>query len=368
VFVFAVTQLAAYLVENLTTEGLVRALVMFMAMWWIWINTSWATNRLDPDRSLVRTVIFALMAAGLMFSVSIPLAFGSRGPVFAAAYVLIQLGRSLFMVWALDRSGVPVQKATFQRSSIWFAVTALAWIAGGFAEGDLRILLWALAILTELTVPWFGFGLPGLGRSTSDAWDVEGEHLAERCGLFIILALGETLLVTGTRMEGLEWDGVNLAAFAVAQIGTLVMWWLYFDTGARRGVKAFERSEDPGRLARFAYTYVHLPIVAGIVVVSVSDKLLLAHPEDQPTVTDALVILGGPALFLLGNLLFKNSLSHRWPLSHAIGIALMILPVPWLDEMSLFLLATWTVVVMVAVAGLERWFLRSREAARVGVN
>ncbi len=169
-------------------------------------------------------------------------------------------------------------------------------------------------------------------------------------------------------MEPLELNAVNLTAFAVAILGSLVMWWIYFDTGARRAAKAFERSNEPRRLARFAWTYVHLPMVAGVVVVAVSDKLLLAHPEDRPDFESAVVILGGPGLFLLGNFLFKNAISRRWPLSHLVGLALLVVPLPFLPSFLLIALAGWTVAAMIVVAYLERVFLRSREAAWVGVN
>jgi low temperature requirement protein LtrA len=205
VFVFAVTQLAAHLAEHFTPEGFVRTWVLFLMVWWLWINTAWSTNRLDPDRGVVRGVIFALMAGALMVSVSIPLAFESRGLALAVAYVAMQLGRSLFMVWALGRHGEETQRRTFLRVAIWFGLSGLLWIGGGLAEGDARVLLWGLALVADLVVPWLGFRLPGLGASSASEWDVEGEHLAERCGLFIILALGETLLVTGARMEMLEW-------------------------------------------------------------------------------------------------------------------------------------------------------------------
>lgn len=368
VFVFAVTQLAAYLADNLSAEGAVRAAVLFMAVWWLWINTTWALNRLDPDRSLVRAVIFVMMGAGLMLTVSIPQAFADRALVFAVAYVAMQVGRSLLMVWALGHAGEHDQRRTFLRNAVWFSISGVFWIAGAIVQGELEVILWSIALLIELGVPWIGYRVPGLGQSTSEAWDVEGEHLTERCGLFIILSLGESILVTGSRMAPLEMNAVNLTAFAIAILGSIVMWWLYFDTGARRGTKAFERAEEPGRLARFAYTYIHLPIVAGVVVVAVSDKLLLDHPEDRPDVWAALVILGGPALFLLGNFLFKNATSRRWPLSHVIGLALLALPIPWLGAFSLIALAGWTVVAMISVAILERVFLRSKEAARVGVN
>ncbi|HVG49016.1 MAG TPA: low temperature requirement protein A [Rubellimicrobium sp.] len=368
VFVFAVTQLAAYLAEHFTPEGLVRGWVLFLMIWWLWINTSWATNRLDPDRGTVRVVIFALMAAGLMVSISIPQAFESRGLALALAYVAMQLGRSLFMVWALHRHGETTQRRTFERIAIWFALSGVLWIAGGVAEGDLRIVLWALALVLDLGAPWFGFRLPGRGASSASEWDVQGEHLAERCGLFIILALGESLLVTGARMEGLEWTPVTLGSFGIALLGSLVMWWIYFDSGVERGTKAFERSKEPGRLARFAYTYVHLPIVAGIVGTAVGDKFLLAHPQEPAGLAEALVILGGPGLFLLGNYLFKNAIDRRWPLSHVVGLGLLAVGAVALPVFSVLGLAAYATAVLVAVATLERLLLSSRAAARSGVN
>lgn len=272
------------------------------------------------------------------------------------------------MVWALGHAREHVQRRTFLRNAVWFTISSVFWIAGAIVQGEPAVILWSIALLIELAVPWIGYRVPGLGSSSPEAWDVEGEHLTERCGLFIILSLGESILVTGSRMTPLPMNAVNLSAFAIAILGSLVMWWIYCDTGARRGTMAFERSEEPGRLARFAYTYIHLPIVAGVVVVAVSDKLLLAHPEDRLDVFSALIMLGGPALFLLGNLLFRNATSRRWPLSHVAGLALVLLPVPWLGTFSLIALVGWTVATMIAVAILERVFLHSREAARVGVN
>lgn len=368
VFVFAVTQLSAYLLENLTPEGLVRGAVLFFAIWWLWITTAWATNRLDPDRNLVRVVIFALMGGGLMFSAAIPQAFDDRGLVFALAYVTMQLLRSLFLVWALLRHEEHAQARTFERVSVWFAVSGCLWIGGAIAESDLRIVLWALALVVDVTVPWMGYWVPGMGRSSAREWDIEGEHLAERCGLFMIIALGESLLVTGARLAQAEWDAAILLAFGVALLAALAMWWLYFDLGHRRGTLAFERSKEPGRLARFAYTYVQMPIVAGIVLTAVGDKVLLADPEGPSGWTEALVLLGGPALFLFGNYLFKNATHRRWPVSHLVGMGLMALPLLSLGTFSTFSLSAYSTAVLIAVALLEGFLLRSREAARAGLN
>ena len=265
VFVFAVTQLSHSLLKNLTPLGAARTALLFLAVWWVWIYTSWVTNWLDPERTPVRLLLFALMLAGLVLSTSIPQAFDAKGLAFALAYVFMQVGRSLFMVWALGNSS-PGNVRNFQRITAWLALAGVFWIAGAFAEGGVRLGLWGAALAVEYVSPAVGFWTPGLGRSTTDDWDVEGGHLAERCSLFIIIALGESLLVTGATFEGLPWTAPTVAAFAVAFVGSVAMWWIYFDTGAERGVRRITTSDDPGRLARLIYTYVHLLVVGGVIV------------------------------------------------------------------------------------------------------
>jgi low temperature requirement protein LtrA len=362
VFVFAVTQLAAYLVDNLTPEGAVRTSVLFLAVWWLWINTTWATNRLDPDAAPVRFTIFALMAASLVLSMALPRAFEDRALAFAVPYVAMQVGRSLFSARSLAFHGRAAEVRTSLRQAIWFALSGLLWIAGALVEADARVNLWLLALAVELLIPWTGFPVPGLGRTPAHEWDVEGEHLSERCGLFIILSLGETLLVTGARAAELAWTTDTTLATATALAGTLVMWWLYFDTGSKRGTRAFEE-QQPGRLARVAYTYLHLPIVAGIVLTAVGDKGLIAHPREAAAWTDAVALLGGPAVFLLGNFLFKNATSRRWPVSHLAGLALLAAGVLLSERLDVLGLAAWSVGVLAAVAALERLLLASRTGA-----
>lgn len=312
VFVFAITQLAGYLVDNITPEGMVRAAILFVAVWWLWINTTWVTNRLDPDASAVRFVMFALMVASFVLSMALPRAFEDRALAFSVPYVAMQVGRSLFSARSLGSYGHAREAQNALRQTIWFALSGVLWVVGALAEAETRIVLWAIALGVELAVLWLGYPVPRLGRSDSRHTDVEGEHLSERCGLFIIIALGETLLVTAVRASEQEWTATGALATGTAIAGSLVMWWVYFDTGAKRGTRAFEEHE-PGRLARFAYTYLHLPIVAGIVLAAVGDKVLLTHPHDPVSWSDAVTLLGGPALFLLGNFLFKNTTSRRWP-------------------------------------------------------
>lgn len=356
VFVFAITQLSHTLLEHLSLGGLLQTTVLFMAVWWVWIYTSWVTNWLDPDKTPVRLLLFALMLAGLVLSTSIPQAFGPKGLAFAGAYVCMQLGRTLFMLWALQANS-PANYRNFQRIFWWLAFSALFWIMGAFAEGDARFALWAVALLIEYIGPSLLFWTPGLGASTTSDWDVEGGHLAERCALFVIIALGESVLVTGATFGKLAWTPVAVASFLVAFVASVAMWWIYFNIGAGRGSRHIAASADPGRLARLAYTYIHLLLVAGIIVAAVGDELVLAHPAGHMDAKTAAVLLGGPALYLIGNLMFKRLSARYFPLSHLVGLGLLALLVPVAAVASPLVLSGATTLVLVIVAIWETWSL-----------
>jgi low temperature requirement protein LtrA len=324
VFVFAVTQTSHTLLHHLTAGGAIQALLLFMAVWWVWIYTSWVTNWLDPRQGSVRLMLLVLMLAGLLLSTSIPEAFGGKGLAFAAAYVFMQLGRSLFMMWALKNHN-PGNYRNFLRISIWLAVSGIAWIAGGLVEGEARFVLWIIALAIDYVSPAAGFYVPGLGRSTTADWDIDGGHLSERCALFVIIALGESVLATGATFSEMAWNGQHVAAFLVAFVGTVAMWWIYFNIGADYAARRIEESEDPGAIARVAYTYMHIVIVAGIIVAAVSDELVLAHPTGHGAGWAAvLVIAGATLIYIVGNMLFKARIFGRPPLSHIVGAVLSV--------------------------------------------
>jgi len=356
VFVFAVTQLSHGLLKDLTLLGAVRTGLLFLAVWWVWIYTSWVTNWLDPERTPVRLLLLVLMLAGLVLSTSLPEAFAEKGLGFAGAYVFMQVGRSLFTAAALRRHS-PGNYRNFLRISAWLILSGLFWIAGALAE-EQRLTLWAIALAIEYASPSLGFWTPGLGRSTTTDWNVEGGHLAERCALFVIIALGESILVTGATFGELPSDAATVAAFLISFIGSVAMWWIYFDIGAERGSHRISHSDDPGRLARIAYTYIHLLIVAGIIVGAVADELVLAHPAGHAEGAAVATLLGGPALYLLGNTLFKWTTAGRIPLSHLAGLLLLAVLIPASGSLSPLLLGTATTAVLIVVAVWERLSLR----------
>jgi low temperature requirement protein LtrA len=329
VFVFAVTQISHALIADFTPMGALRAGLLIAAVWWVWIYTSWITNWLDPDRLPVRLMLFALMLAGLFLSASVPSAFGAgngdhaapdRGLVFAGAYVTMQLGRTAFFL-AVTRE-VSLAR-NFQRIGAWLLLSAVFWIAGGLAHGGERLALWAVAIGIEFVSPALGFWTPGLGRSATADWTVDGGHLAERCGLFVIIALGESVLVTGATFADLEWTPPVIAAFAAAFLSSVAMWWIYFAAASPAGAHAIEHDADPGRLARTAYTYAHLPIVAGVIVNSAADEMVLAHPTGHadPKITAA--VLGGFGIYLLGTIAFKVAVFRTVPAYALGGLAML---------------------------------------------
>jgi low temperature requirement protein LtrA len=350
VFVFAVTQLSHGLLEHLTPLGALQTAILMLAVWWAWIDNAWLTNWLDPERAPVRMLLFTLMLLGLVVSASIPKAFAERALPFALAYATMQIVPKLFMLWALKRHD-PGNYRNFLRITVWRALGAACWLAGGFVDGQTRLAVWGLALAIDTASPLFGFWVPGLGRSTTADWNVEGAHMAERCGLFVIIALGESILITGQTFAGLPWTGATLAAFVNAFAGSVAMWVVYFNIGAERSSRVFAASTDPGRLARSGYTYLHIPIVAGIIVAAVADELTLHHPGGHTDLKTAIVVLGGPALYLAGNSLFKW-LSAPWaPLSHTVGLgllAVLILTVPFVPPLALSAGAT-AVLILVAV-------------------
>lgn len=326
VFVFAITQLSHRLQSHLNIYGAIETLILFLAIWWVWIYTSWTTNWLDPDRGAVRLLLIALMLGGLALSSAVPNAFGSTGLLFASAYVAMQFGRSAYMAWAA-RS---VDRASYRNSlriTFYFLVSAPLWIGGALLQGEARLWVWSAALAIEYAGPFRGFRTPGLGHSVASDWNISGGHMAERCALFMIIALGEAVLVTGATFAGLVHDQPTTTAFVASFLGSAAMWWIYFDIGAGRASRMIESAgERTGLIARNAYTYLHMPIVAGVVVTAVGDAKMLASPNAGVDLGQVLTACGGPWLFLLGNQMFKwVTADQRFPpLSHFIGNILLV--------------------------------------------
>jgi len=360
VFVFAVTQISHSLIEHLSLPGAIQTALLTVAVWWVWIYTTWVTNWLDPAKLPVRLALLALILPGLILSSSIPQAFGARGAAFAGAYVAMQVGRTAFFIWAVK--GHPSMVRNFQRIVVWLLAGAF-WMAGAFVDPLTRLAVWAVALGLEFISPSVGFWVPGLGCSTTADWQVEGGHMAERCGLFMIIALGESLLVTGATFADMTWTAATLAAFVVALVGSLAMWWLYFDTSAEVGTRTISRSADPGRIARLVYTYIHLPLVAGVILSAVGDELVLGHPLGHADAVTVTTVLGGSAIFLVGNALFRWAILRRLPWPHLVGIAALGVLTLTAFRMPPLAVMTTGATVLLAIAA---WDAKDRRRAADG--
>ena len=349
IYVFAVTQLSHFLLNNLSFEGAIQTLVMWFAVWLGWQYNTWITNWFDPEKMHIRLMLFAVMLGGLVMAVSIPSAFGTSGLIFAASYVTIQLGRSLFILISLGQGHRLTDN--YRRISVWLFISACLWIGGAFLEGYERMGLWAMAALCEYVAPMHGFKLPFLGRSRSEDWDINGAHMAERCQLFVIVALGESILITGATMaHHAHWDIPTIIAFLVAFIGSLAMWWIYFDTSSKDGSEAIRHAKNPG-LVGAQFNYVHITLVAGIIVSAVANELVIAHPPKSMDITSISVIIGGPLIYLIGNAIYKNVVYRRIPKSHILAIAglLALIPVSFVTDYLMIGGLTTLLLVLLAI-------------------
>jgi len=361
VFVFAVTQVSHLLLEHLDWIGVGQSALVLMVVWWSWNYTTWVTNELDPESTVVRMLMIALMLASLLMAVAIPEAFGDRALLFAGAYVAIQVGRHLFLTFAAGGRGTN-ERMRASRILIWFCAAGLFWIAGALADGTTRTVLWLVALLIDYSAPLVTYHVPGLRRVTPEAWNVSVGHFAERFQLFVIIALGETIVLTGATTSELELTTPRVLAFAVAFLTTAALWWLYFDYVARIAERRLELAANRTNLARDGYTYLHVVLVAGVIVSAVGDELTIAHPTESLPGAEVAVVVGGPAIYLLGHAVFRLRMAgttSRKRLSGALACVALGLVGGDLDGL---VLAVLVLAVVVAVIAAEQVSGRRREA------
>lgn len=362
VYVFAVTQVSHGLLHHLTLAGLIENLILWFAVWLGWQYTCWVTNWFNPETPRIRGLLFALMVAALLMAAALPQAFGERGMIFALAYITIQVGRTAYIVWELGPRH-PLS-ANYRRMLAWLCFSALFWIGGAFAPPETRMVLWMIAILVEYGAPMTGFAVPGMGRSRTSDWTIEGGHLAERCQLFVIVALGETLLVSGATLSDAEtWSRAEISALFATFLGTLAMWWLYFGTSAKDATAAITGSDDPGRIGALLH-YVHVVVVAGIVGTAVGNDLAVAHPHQVVGLTEILALTAGPAVYLLGSVAYKRVVYGRVPLTHLVGVGTLVLLLGLVGRVDL-LAVTWLTTAVMALVGLAEARVRRRVGPRL---
>jgi low temperature requirement protein LtrA len=359
VFVFAVTQVSHLLLENLTFEGAGQALFALLVVWWAWNYTTWVTNELDPDSFVVRLVLIGVMLASLVMAVAIPDAFGERALLFVGAYVTIQVGRHTFLAFAAAGHGT-VERARAERILAWFCFSGVFWIAGGVVDGDWRTGLWLLALAIDYSAPLFLYWIPFRPRVSSSTWEVETSHFAERFQLFMIIALGETIIITGATTAALDLDAAVITAFGLAFLSTAALWWLYFNYVARVAERRLELAEDRTTLARDGYTYMHVLLVAGVILAAVGDELVIAHPTDVLPAQELAAVAGGPALYLVAHVLFRLRMAGTVSMKRLGGAAACIAAgvlgavVPALGVAALLVAILVTVIALEERSGARR--------------
>ncbi len=309
VFVFAITQVSHLLLAHLDWEGAGQATLVLLVVWWSWNYTTWVTNELNPNSTIVRLLLIALMLASLLMAIAIPDAFGDKALLFAGSYVAIQVGRHTFLTYVAAERGT-IERERARRILIWFVVAGVLWIAGALADGSLRTALWLAALALDYVAPLVTYWVPGLPSLRLVAWDVGSAHFAERFQLFVIIALGETIVITGATTSELELTTARITAFALAFLGTAALWWLYFSLVATIAERRLELAENRTVIARDAFTYLHVVIVAGILLTAVGDELVIAHPTDELPDDELVAVVCGPALYLLGHVALRLRLAH----------------------------------------------------------
>jgi len=344
VYVFALTQLSHYLLDHASIEGVVQAAVLFGMVWTIWAATAYLVNWLDPHQLPVRRLLLVVMVISLVSSAAIPQAFGPAGLVIGASYAAVQIGRNLFAVFATRHEALA---RNFQRFFVWSLVGGSLAIVGGLAQGHLREVLWALVVAIDLFSAAVGFYVPGLGRTATLEWNIDGAHAAERIQAFVMIALGESIVIIGASLTGFKDLSLGeTMAFLLAFATSVALWWVYFDRSAAFAARALASSPDPGRLARSAFYWAQVPMVAGIIAVAAGDRLLLAQPTRPAGVATASILLGGTAIFLAGHALFKLAIWHHLSRSHIAAIILLLLSIP------MAMLLPGLVVAALAIVGL----------------
>jgi low temperature requirement protein LtrA len=317
VFVLALTQCTALLAGTPTWEGVVQALFVLAVLWWSWGGYAWLTSVVDPEEGAVRIAIFAAMAAFLVAALAVPDAFGDDALVFACAYGIVRVAHIwLFTMASRDDPGLR-RSVTGLACSTAVGVSLLA--AASLTDGVLQGALWALAITFDVGVPFLFF---------AEGWRLMPSHFAERYGLIVIIALGESIVAIGVGAHAVV-DGGVIAAAVLGVALAAALWWLYFDVIAWLGVRRLSQA-SPGReqneLARDSYSIIHFPLVAGIVLAAFGLKKTLEHVGDALPSVPAAALVGGVALYLLGHVAFRwrqvHTLSRQRSLA-ALGCLLL---------------------------------------------
>ena len=353
VYVFAIGQLSHHLLEHVDLRTGAETVIMALAVVYAWYMTAWGANWLDPDRLPVRLVLVGLMFASLLMSLGIADAFDGRAWLFVTGYLLLQLGRSAFLIVVLRGRALGEH---FVNVLVWELLVGGLWVAGAVAEADARLLLWGLAVVAAHGGTWALHWLPGRGRAIDLAHtEIAGAHLIERFRLFFIIVLGETVLTTGNAFTDEPFQLERLLALAIGFTGTVALWWCYFQRTEGIGLELAEAADDAGAVGWWG-TWTLTLIVLALIGIAVGAELAIAHPGDEPTLGFTILIFGGPALFLLAQVFFLREALGHVPGSRALGLTALAILALATAQLTLIagIAAATAVLVAVAIADTVR--------------
>ena len=294
VFVFAVSRLSHHWLEHMTWRGAAETVTLLLPVLGVWSYTSWAATLIPARRSETMWMMLSVMAFGLFMNASLTKAFTSSGWPFVIPLLAIQLGRTM---WTIANGPDAMYREHFIRVLIWFIATMPLWFAGAAADPERRLLYWGLAAAIDLLGTWLAHPVPGR-RLHSRHVDFAGGHMLERCRLFLIIALGETVLTTGTALAATPMTVLTILTGAAALAGIVGLWALYFGRSEPLAIQYVEATSDPIRASRFAMNGL-TPMVAGLIAVAVGGEHAIAHPHEATSAALSASIYGGPILFLL---------------------------------------------------------------------
>jgi low temperature requirement protein LtrA len=356
VFVLAITQCTQLMSNDPTWGGLGKGLLVLGLLWWSWVGYAWLTSVVDPEEDAVRGVIFVAMAGLLLAALCVPDAFGDLGLTFALAYAVVRMAQiGLFLLASRDE---PELHKSVVGLAVSTAVGVAILAAGSFLDPAGQAAVWGLALALDMAGPYF-FGSAG--------WKLVPAHFAERHGLILIIALGESIVAIGVGVAG----HLSFAQGVAAVVGMALaaaLWWLYFDVVFRVAAARLERAavgREQNEMARDSYSYLHFPMVAGIVLGALGLKKTLAHVGDPLGVVPAFALLGGLAAYLIGHVSFRyrhiHTLNRRRTLLALIFLAL----VPVATEISaLAIVAIATALVWILIAYETRIYGEGRARVR----
>ena len=318
VFVFAITQVTAFIADDPTWEGMARGLLILAVVWWAWAAYAWLTNTLDTEESRVRIVMFVAMAAMFVVCLAIPEAFDDHALLFAGAYFVVRVAHILLYAYGTDDVGVRGAALRLGRSTL----VATGLLVGASAlDGPAQGALWAVAIVIDLIGPV----LAGMG-----GWTLHPSHFAERHGLIVIIAFGESIVAVGAASQGIPLTTGVIVAAVMGIAVTAALWWAYFDVVALVAERRLREATGEAQLsqARDSYSYIHLVMIAGIVLLALGGKKTLEHVDEPLKTIPAVALCGGVALYLLGHIAFRlrNVRSVNRPRLLVAAVCLALIP------------------------------------------